>query len=401
MIYSKLLIIGIYNYLLSSYWYTMNIKKETIKILILEDIPDDVEIIEHVLKQSGLRYEIFQADSKKSFVYGMNEFKPDIILSDHSLPQFNSLNAYKICLDQNLNIPFILVTGAVSEEFAVSCLKHGIDDYILKSNLSRLPIAISNALNQRAMKQNEIQTLKELTIQNKKILKINQELDSFIYSISHSLRGPISTVGGLLNLIELDKTNTNPYITELHTMMGICINRLNNTIEQMVNQTKNARIEIDVLEIDIEKLVQQTITNFSNLSSFNLIEIQVDCACSRLFYSDLFRIEVILNSILSNAIKYFDVTKQKPTIRIQAEVQKNFLVIEFIDNGIGIDEKNMPFIFDMFYRGTEKSDGAGLGLYLVKEFTEKLKGSVSIQSTQHIGTTVKVTLPNLYKTENL
>jgi signal transduction histidine kinase len=374
---------------------TMEIKKEHIKILILEDTVDDIEIIEHVLKQSGLNYELFQADSKKTFVYGLQEFKPDIILSDHSLPQFNSINAFKICEDKKLNIPFILVTGAVSEEFAVSCLKHGIDDYILKSNLSRLPIAILNAINQRALKQKEIQSMIELTAQNKHILKINQELDSFIYSISHSLRGPISTISGLLNLIELD--NKQASLPELHGMMGICVNRLNTTIEQMVDQTKNSRLEVDVVEIDIQKAIEQSIHKSYSLSTFNQIEIQIDYTYSGPFYSDPYRVEVILNSLLLNAIKYADLKKSQPSIHIKASHIKNILSLTITDNGIGIDPKNMPNIYNMFYRASEKSDGSGLGLYLAKEFTEKLKGSIHIESINHKGTTVKISLPNLYK----
>jgi len=87
-----------------------------------------------------------QVDSQEMFIRGLHEFKPDVILSDHSLPQFNSMEALKICRAQGLTIPFILVTGTMSEEFAVNCLKLGVDDYVLKSNLKRLPAAILNAL---------------------------------------------------------------------------------------------------------------------------------------------------------------------------------------------------------------------------------------------------------------
>jgi len=69
------------------------------------------------------------------------------------LPQFNSFDALKLCRRAGVQIPFILVTGSVSEEFAVSCLKQGADDYVLKSNLIRLPTAIINALKQKALER--------------------------------------------------------------------------------------------------------------------------------------------------------------------------------------------------------------------------------------------------------
>src|SRR5882762_2298948 len=110
----------------------------TLRILILEDVQDDVVLIEYALRKDGIQFEMMQVDSQEMFIRGLHEFKPDVILSDHSLPQFNSMEALKICRAQGLTIPFILVTGTMSEEFAVSCLKEGADDYVLKLNLTRL-----------------------------------------------------------------------------------------------------------------------------------------------------------------------------------------------------------------------------------------------------------------------
>ena len=80
-----------------------------------------------------------RVETREDFIAALESFKPDIILSDHGLPQFNSVQAFKIYMEHGLKIPFILVTGNVSEEFAVNALKLGIDDYVLKTNLSRLP----------------------------------------------------------------------------------------------------------------------------------------------------------------------------------------------------------------------------------------------------------------------
>src|SRR5688572_14634182 len=123
--------------------------EENLKILILEDVLDDVGLVRHTLKKSGLLFELMQVDTREEFTNAIHDFQPDVILSDHSLPKFNSIEALKICNQLKLSSPFILVTGSVSEEFAVTCLKQGADDYVLKSNLTRLPLAIDNALRQR------------------------------------------------------------------------------------------------------------------------------------------------------------------------------------------------------------------------------------------------------------
>lgn len=126
----------------------MRMEKE-LKILMLEDLEDDVGLIERTLRKQGIQFVSKRVDTRDEFVQALGEFDPDVILSDHALPQFNSLEALTICRNQHIDIPFILVTGTVSEEFAVSCLKQGADDYVLKSNLVRLPSAIQNALKQR------------------------------------------------------------------------------------------------------------------------------------------------------------------------------------------------------------------------------------------------------------
>ena len=129
------------------------LKERDLRILILEDLPEDIGLIERVLRREGIRFTSHYADTRETYISALSEFAPDVILSDHVLPQFNSVEALTICRKNLINIPFILVTGTVSEEFAVSCLKQGADDYVLKSNLVRLPSAIINALKQRNVEQ--------------------------------------------------------------------------------------------------------------------------------------------------------------------------------------------------------------------------------------------------------
>src|SRR5688500_19394733 len=94
----------------------MRMEKE-LKILMLEDLEDDVGLIERTLKKQGIHFVSKRVDTREEFVDALDAFDPDVILSDHALPQFNSLEALTICRNQHIDIPFILVTGTVSEEF--------------------------------------------------------------------------------------------------------------------------------------------------------------------------------------------------------------------------------------------------------------------------------------------
>src|SRR5690242_20712649 len=110
---------------------------KTIKILLLEDNFSDAELLMKTLAKAELSHELHWVETKSHFMAELYNFKPDIILSDHALPGFDSLEALRITRQHNAEIPFILVTGSVSEQFAVDCMKAGVDDYILKSSLVR------------------------------------------------------------------------------------------------------------------------------------------------------------------------------------------------------------------------------------------------------------------------
>lgn len=124
--------------------------EKVLKILILEDSEDDVVLIERELKKSGMLFDSKVVNSPVDFEDALQGFRPDIILCDHSMPDFNSLEAlaaFKTSRNKfPFSPPFILVTGAVSEEFAVQCIKAGADDYIMKDRLKRLPASIEKAL---------------------------------------------------------------------------------------------------------------------------------------------------------------------------------------------------------------------------------------------------------------
>ncbi|QHN07330.1 sensor histidine kinase [Methanothermobacter sp. THM-2] len=118
----------------------------TCRILILEDVPLDVELMEREIRRSGIDFISETVEGEEDFVRALHEFKPDVILADHSLPSFDGLSAlaiaHKLCPD----VPFIFVSGKIGEEFAVKALKSGATDYVLKSNFSKVPVAIRRAL---------------------------------------------------------------------------------------------------------------------------------------------------------------------------------------------------------------------------------------------------------------
>jgi len=146
-----------------------------LKILFLEDSEYDAEMTGHVLKKAGINFNLKLVDTQNEYLRALNEYTPDLILADHSLFQFNSTEALKLFHKTGMKIPFILVTGTVSEEFAVSILKEGADDYLLKSNLARLPNAIMSSLEKYRLEEEKQEYINHL-IANEALLREAEEL---------------------------------------------------------------------------------------------------------------------------------------------------------------------------------------------------------------------------------
>lgn len=154
--------------------------EKSLKVLLLEDSRTDAEIIQRLLKKDNENYKFFLAMDKKTFIEQLEDFSPDIILSDNSLPQFSSVEALHIARRRLIHTPFILVTGTVSEEFAAEIIKMGADDYILKDRMIRLPAAIEAALKRRL-------ALKELT--------------DYKYALDHSAIVAITDQKGIITYV--------------------------------------------------------------------------------------------------------------------------------------------------------------------------------------------------------
>jgi PAS domain S-box-containing protein len=227
------------------------------------------------------------------------------------------------------------------------------------------------------------------------LMKTNSELNRFVYSVSHDLRAPLLSILGLANLINDDEDFKKIELREKVDMIKKSIKRLDTFISDILDYSRNGRLEVSRDEINFKKLVNETRENLKFMEGTDGYNLQLYIHQPAKFISDKGRIGIVLNNIISNAIKYQDTNKANPfvNIRIESDEEKAVLTIE--DNGIGIEEKNQAKIFDMFYRVSKLSNGSGLGLYIVKETIEKLQGTIKLESQLAKGSKFIITLPNL------
>lgn len=225
------------------------------------------------------------------------------------------------------------------------------------------------------------------------LVKTNFELDSFVYRSSHDLKAPLRSVLGLVSLMRMDKSEEN--ISDCVERMEKTINRLDLFISDLTNYSRNARLEIQSQDIDLEGTIYTILDNLKYLDPLKKISVDLKIDKKTSFFSDKHRIEVVLQNILSNSIKYQKASISNPFIRVTGTITEQFAELEIQDNGIGIKKEFQNGIFNMFYRATERSEGSGLGLYIVKQAVDKLQGSVTFDSEENKGTTFKIMFRNL------
>jgi signal transduction histidine kinase len=176
-------------------------------------------------------------------------------------------------------------------------------------------------------------------------------------------------------------------------MMEDRLNILNKFISDIIDYSRNSRVEVVSEKILIKELVTEILGVLKNPTFHHTLKINIDAQEDLEINSDPSRLRVILNNLLHNAIKYADPSKENSMIWITASREGNACSIEIKDNGIGIATDLQPKIFEMFFRATSLSTGSGLGLYIVKESLEKLGGSIVFESLPGKGSTFRVTVP--------
>lgn len=227
--------------------------------------------------------------------------------------------------------------------------------------------------------------------QNDQLKKINAELDRFVYSASHDLRAPLSSMLGLIE-IALRTNDKNELDSYLRMMKGR-VNHLDEFIQEIIDYSRNQRMEIRNQPLNLHQMVEETAANLRYLDGADKISISNEIAPDLTITGDPMRLRIVLNNLLNNAIKYHDYTKPDRFIQVTAKAGGGKLSFSVRDNGMGIPGDHLDKVFNMFYRASDKSKGSGLGLYIVKESLEQLGGTVSIQSNFGEGSTFTVSLP--------
>jgi signal transduction histidine kinase len=231
-----------------------------------------------------------------------------------------------------------------------------------------------------------------LMVKNNELLKANEELDRFVYSASHDLRAPIASLLGLIQVARLEKSRD--ALEMLFTLQEKSLKKLDSFIRDIVDHSRNARLPVEGKPVDVQKCINEAFEQFHFLENMDKIRKDIQIRQETIFITDPKRFQIIINNLISNAIKYSDPSKPDPYLEISADINSHRALFKFHDNGEGIMKELQDQIFDMFFRASSRGTGSGLGLYIVKEVVNKLNGEIMVKSDYGKGSTFTVLLPN-------
>jgi signal transduction histidine kinase len=229
---------------------------------------------------------------------------------------------------------------------------------------------------------------------NEELKKINAELDNFVYSISHDLRSPLLSIKGILGMVS-DEVAFDEQNRTLMDMALDSTDRLDGTIQEILDYSRNSRTELRLSEVDLAGIVKTVFSDLRYAAPEGFI-FRLEDLIKEPVLTDHYRVATLLKNIIGNAVKYRRNSVPDPQVEVVLERIDEFISIQVIDNGTGIPEKNIGQVFDMFFRANITVSGTGLGLYICREIINRLGGKIKVESVSGKGSTFTILLPSQY-----
>jgi signal transduction histidine kinase len=236
----------------------------------------------------------------------------------------------------------------------------------------------------------------EIVACDAELTKANLIIGQFINSCSHSMRGPLKSILGLVNVLNNNTKHADATDSALVlSLIETSVEKMEKMLDQLEHFLENSKRNLSVeAVIDLKSVVNVLLKKFAAEILHAGLKIQVVVRQSAPIFSDVSRLRVIVDHLLQNSITFCAKNDTIPVLKIEIIALPKALSIIFTDNGVGIHQSQHLKVFDLFYRGTEKSTGTGLGLYVVQEIVHKLGGEIKVSDRKGNGTIFTITIPN-------
>ncbi|PBQ34494.1 hypothetical protein CNR22_22840 [Sphingobacteriaceae bacterium] len=282
---------------------------------------------------------------------------------------------------------------------SITDLTEKIDEFVKSDFSIRTVLPITKSVNEVDVLITNFSIMEQHIVdQMKSLRQSNKDLEMLFHITSTDIKPPLLKVKELTS--QAFVRSTDPQVRESFYQIGLSWDKLLNITDELGIVTNIRTAEIKTEIIDLNALINSTFSEFRSRSE-NII-FSVDIRMANDFFSSKVLVKAIFRNLIDNSIKYSSPRSELSFIKILISDQnEEMLRIEVEDNGIGIQKDHLDAIFNMFFRGTTKGAGTGLGLYVVKCSIEKLHGAISVESDENKGTIFTLLLPNNYRRKNI
>jgi signal transduction histidine kinase len=362
-----------------------------LRVLMVEDNPLDAALAVRALHKDGFDVTADVVQDESGFIKALHTHPPEVVLADYNLPGWKGMDALSVIQREGLDIPMILVSGALGDVNAVECIKQGATDYVLKDGLARLPEVIRRALREKYERGLRLKVEEDLARKVDELARSNADLEQFAYVASHDLQEPLRMVTAYTQLLgeryrgRLDE-NADKFIG--YASEGAL--RMQVLIQDLLAFSRVGRKDASK-SFDCNDAVKETLLALT--SAIEESGAVVTHGELPTLWADRTQIVQLFQNLIGNAIKFHG--KEPPTVSVQAEKVGEQWQFSVSDNGIGIEPQYAENVFVVFQRLHGRSDypGNGIGLAICKKIVEGYGGKIWVESQGGSGSSFKFTMP--------
>jgi signal transduction histidine kinase len=355
-----------------------------LRVLIVEDSEDDAQLILHELRRSGYAPKHRRVETEEAMREAISAESWDVVLADYSLPQFSGANALELLRKLGLDLPFIIVSGAIGEATAVAAMKAGANDYVMKGNMSRLVPAVERELRDAVVRRERRDAEEELRVHSKEIEILSHRLDderaelaTFHDLVTHDVSNFSMALLGIIERL-LDKadgplTERQEALLKRANRQGLMVSRLAENAKLLVRLRRQG-LKAERQPMLLGDAIKRAVETVEAMHFDKDFRVQVDCAQDLAVPAVPFLENAFLN-LLDNAVRHAAKEKEKdPVIRVKAYEHNGQVHVTF-RNGARLEDEVRRHLFERYTKGP-RSTGSGLGLAVVREIVEGLGGKI-------------------------